>query len=491
MESQNSVGKRIIWAVSMVVLCTFLTFFMSMFIGSAFPEMNIIYKGGIPVLILAILGVASFGIENFFVPFIGGISFPKGLKKAFPIFIFFIGILLQQMYFDEYAKASGMSEVFQNFITSGKIYEATDLSFQGIYQSGLNIISILFGHTVFAVSFYNRLYILLSAVLLYFTVKNVAGNRGAANLFLVLFLVSKQTLDLMTKPEAGVVYLLMISVFLLSVSYVYYFRTKTQNFIAQIIAIFVMGCLFAVLFVYETNGIVFALPAIAVSFSGHHVQEKMWYYILAVEGMVLILITCGVIFILKPEIVMNLAFELPSIQAVDLKTTTMLILNLLGFIGVYGMWKRKIYYIIPAFMSIYFVFAKTEFLSGISGELSEFVCVALYAALGLGMFDAGGEEQKIDDVEHEAAEDEMTAVPATPSIAVPVQMTAEEKQNQEEIQSIKELNEKLNQKQPEFVPLTFKKPKQKEKKTVEYAYEPTPEEMKYDIEVADNDDFDI
>lgn len=487
MESQNSVGKRIIWAVSMVVLCTFLTFLMSMFIGSAFPKMNIIYKGGIPVLVFVVLGVASFGIENFFVPFVNGVSIPKGLKKVFPIIIFFVGILLQQMFYDEHAKVVGMSEVFQNFITSGKIYEVTDLSFQGIYQSGLNIIAVLFGHTVFAVSFYNRLYILLSAVILYFAVKNVAGNRGAANVFLIFFLISKQTLDLMTKPEAGVVYLLMVSVFLLSVSFVYYFRTRTQNFIAQIIAIFVMGCLFAVLFVCETNSIIFALPAIVVSFSGHHVQEKMWYYILAVEGMVLILITCGVIFILKPEIVMNLAFELPLIQAIDFKTTTILVLNLFGFIGVYGMWKRKIYYIVPAFMSIYFVFTKAEFSSGISGELCGFLCVALYAALGLCMFDDGAVE--VEEEQEEVVENEPALILA-PAVAKP-QMTAEEKQNQEEIQSIKALNEKLNQKQPEFVPLTFKKPKQKEKKTVDYAYEPSPEEMKYDIEVADNDDFDI
>ena len=57
MKSQSSVGKTIIWAVSMVVLCTFLSFFMSMFIGSAFPNMNIIYKGGIPVIVFVILGI--------------------------------------------------------------------------------------------------------------------------------------------------------------------------------------------------------------------------------------------------------------------------------------------------------------------------------------------------------------------------------------------------------------------------------------------------
>lgn len=57
MKGQSSVGKRIIWAISMIVLCTFLTFFMSMFLGSAFPKLNVIYKAAIPVLIFVALGV--------------------------------------------------------------------------------------------------------------------------------------------------------------------------------------------------------------------------------------------------------------------------------------------------------------------------------------------------------------------------------------------------------------------------------------------------
>lgn len=491
MESQNSVVKRIIWAVSMVVLCTFLTFLLSMFIGSAFPEMNIIYKGTIPALVFVVLGVAGYGIENFLAPFVSGVSVPKGLKNALTIMIFVGGILLQQMYYDQYAVSVARTELFQNFIVDGKIFDVVDLSFQGIYQSGLNVFSLLFGYTVFAVSIYNRLYVLLSAVLLFFAVKNVVGNRWAANLFLVLFFIAKQTLDLMIKPEAGVVYLLLVSVFLFSASCVYYFRIKTQNFVVQIVAIFIMGCIFAVMFACETNSIIFALPAIAASFSGHDKQEKMWYYILAVEGMVLILITCGVIFILKPEIVINLAFEWPSIHAVDFKTTMVLILNMLGFIGVYGMWKHKIYYVIPAFMSIYFVFVKADFASGINGEVIGFVCVALYAVLGIGMFEDNNE---IEDEETEEETLEIATVtpvaPAASSVKTPV-MQQPAPEVQEEIQSIRELNEKLNQKQPEFVPLTFKKPKQKEKKTVDYAFEPTVEQMKYDIEVADNDDFDI
>lgn len=502
MESQNSVGKRIIWAVSMVVLCTFLTFLLSMFISSAFPEMNVIYKGGIPALVFVVLGLVSCGIENFIIPFVNDVSIPKGLKNIITIIIFVAGILLQQMYFDQYSQSVAMSELFLDFVTDGRIFENNDLSFQGIYQSGLNVFSILFGYTVFAVSIYNRAYILLSAVLLFWAVKNVVGKRWVANLFLVLFFISKQTLDMMIKPEVGVVYLLMVSVFLLSVSLVYYYRTKTQNFIVQIISIFIMGCLFATLFACETNSIIFAVPAIAVSFSGQNKQEKMWYYILAVEGMLLILITCGLVFILKPEIVMNLAFEWPTIHAVDFETTMILLLNMLGFIGVYGMWKRKMHYVIPAFMSIYFIFVKPDFSSGINGEIVGFVCAALYAVLGIGMYDDGDEtKDERDDIVEEIPKAEPT--PSTPPTPVssptlivsqtPViqQQTVEEKQEQEEIQSIRELNAKLNQKQPDFVPLSFKKPKEREKKVADYAFEPTYEQMKYDIEVADNDDFDI
>ena len=97
--------------------------------------------------------------------------------------------------------------------------------------------------------------------------------------------------------------LLMVSVFLLSVSVVYYFRTCTTNFIAQIISVFIMGSLFAVLFIAEQNSIAFIIPAIWVSFSGYDVQDRRWYYILAIEGMLLLMITCAVVFIMKPEIV--------------------------------------------------------------------------------------------------------------------------------------------------------------------------------------------
>lgn len=513
MKGQSSVGKRIIWALFMVVLCTFLTFFMSMFLGSAFPELNVIYKAGIPVLVFVVLGVASLGLQSFLIPFVNSFSVPKGVKIALPIVLIGLGMLLGQFSYDEYADAALGTDVFQKFILDGSIYEAGEFSYQGIYQSGLDVVSILLGRTVFAVSFYNRIYLVLIALLGYFALKNICGKKTlASNLFLVFFFCAKQTMELSVMPEASLVYVLLVALFLFSVSLVYYYRTKTTKLMAQVISVFIMGCLFAALFISETNSLIFAIPAILVSFSGKHIQDKRWYYILAVEGMLLILITCMVVFALKPEIVLDFGFELPAINAVDLKVTALLILNVLGFLGVYGMWNQKLYYIIPALMSIYYMFVKTEFVSGVNGELCGFLCFVLYAALGIGLLDNFElvEEEEEEEEEDELEEDEPIApiapmtpmapsVPIAPSVPMAQEsaLTAKaepvrtDDTEQKEIDSIKAMNEKLNQVEAGFVPLTFKKPKRQEKKTYDYAYEPTVEEMKYDIEVSDDDDFDI
>ncbi len=483
MKGQSSVGKRIIWALSMVVLCTFLTFFMSMFLGSAFPQLNVIYKAGIPVLIFVALGVASFGLQSFFIPFLNDLSVPSGIKKVLPVLFIGLGILMGQLSYDEYATAALETDVFQNFIYSGKIYESGSPFFQGIYQSGLDFVSILFGNTVFAVSFYNRVYLVLTAIFMYFALKNICGKKTlAANIFLVLFFGAKQTMELAVTPDATLVYVLCTAVFLFSVSLVYYFRTRTQNLIAQVISVFVMGCLFAVLFISEANSLIFALPAILVSFSGKSVQDKRWYYILAVEGMLLVLITCAVVLVSQPEFILDFAFELTAINAVDLKVTTLLVLNVLGFLSVYGMWNQKLYYTIPALMGIYYMFAKPEFASGVNGQLCVFLSFVLYAALGVGLLDNEEIEEKVKKVkvtEESETEEEFAE-----------EKVADSKE-QEEIATIKAMNEKLNQVDANFVPLTLKQPKAREKKTVEYAYEPTIDEMKYDIEVSDDDDFDI
>lgn len=490
MKGQSSVGNRIIWAFGMVILCVFLTFFMSMFLGSAFPNMNIIYKAGIPALLFVVLGVAAFGLKNFFIPFVIDLSIPEGIKKATPIVIFGLGILLGQLSYDEFAKEALQSDVFQNFMLSGKIFDAGKLGFESIYQSGLDVIKVLLGSTVFAVSVYNRIYLFLSAVFIYFALKNICSQKIlAANLFLVLFFCSKFTMELAVKPEATLVYVLLVSIFFFSVSLVYYYRTRTHSLIAQVISVFVMGCLFAVLFIIEANSLILALPAILVSFSGKQRQDSRWYYILAVEGVLLILITCVVVLVSKPEILLNFSFDFPAIDAVNLKITTLLVLNVVGFLGVYGMWNQKLYYIIPALMGIYYMFAKTEFVSGVNCEFFGFICFALYAALGVGLLDDSEVEEQEETDELEELEERTTDI--SESVKLEESAPAVSKQEQEEIANIKAMNEKLNKVEAGFVPLTFKGPKVREKKMVDYAYEPTLEEMKYDIDVADDDDFDI
>ena len=238
MKSQSSVGKTIIWAVSMVVLCTFLTFFMSMFLGSAFPEMNFIYKAGIPVLVYVVLGVASFGLQGYLIPFISELSIPEGLKKAMPFILIGMGIFLGQLSYDEFATNAQQTEVFKNFMLNGQIYETTKFGIESVYQSGLDIVRIFLGNTVFAVSVYNRIYLILTAIFIYFAIKNICNQKSfVANFFLVLFFCAKHTMELAVKPEATLVYVTLVAVFFFCVSIVYYFRTRTHYLIAQVISV--------------------------------------------------------------------------------------------------------------------------------------------------------------------------------------------------------------------------------------------------------------
>ena len=498
MKGQSSVGNRIIWAFFMVVLCTFLTFFMSMFLGSAFPEMNFIYKAGIPVLVYVVLGVASFGLQGYLIPFISELSIPEGLKKAMPFILIGMGIVLGQLSYDEFATNAQQIEVFKNFMLNGQIYETTKFGIESVYQSGLDIVRILLGNTVFAVSVYNRFYLILTAIFIYFAIKNICNQkRFVANLFLVLFFCANHTMELAVKPEATLVYVTLVAVFFLCVSIVYYFRTRTHNLIAQVISVFVMDSLFAVLFLIEANSMILALPAILVSFSGKNKQDKRWYYILAIEGIMLILITCVVVLISNPHILLEFSFDFPVIDAIDMKSTAILVLNVIGFLGVYGMWNQKLYYIIPALLGIYFMFAKAEFGSGVHGEYLQFLCFALFASLGVGLLDniEEDEEEEIDYLDDDLEVDlEDKAVLKAPQVLVaqPVKETpVVNKEEQKEIADIKALNEKLNKVQAGFVPLTFKGPKAREKKTFDFDYEPTFEQMKYDVTVSDDDDFDI
>ena len=493
MKGQSSVGNRIIWAFFMVVLCTFLTFFMSMFLGSAFPEMNFIYKAGIPVLVYVVLGVASFGLQGYLIPFISELSIPEGLKKAIPFILIGVGVFLGQLSYDEFATNVQQTEVFKNFMLNGQIYDTTKLGIESVYQSGLDVVRIFLGNTVFALSVYNRFYLILTAFFIYFAIKNICNQKSfAANLFLVLFFCSKHTMELAVKPEATLVYVTLVAVFFLCVSIVYYFRTRTHNLIAQVISVFVMDSLFAVLFLVEANSMILALPAILVSFSGKNKQDKRWYYILAVEGIMLILITGVVVLISNPNILLEFSFDFPVIDAIDMKSTSILVLNVIGFLGVYGMWNQKLYYVIPALMGIYFMFAKAEFGSGVHSEYLQFLSFALFASLGVGLLDNLEEDEEEIDYLDDDLDDESVLKAQQVPVAQPVKdAPVVNKEEQKEIADIKALNEKLNKAQAGFVPLTFKGPKAREKKTFDFDYEPTIEQMKYDVAVSDDDDFDI
>lgn len=495
MKGQSSVSNRIIWAFFMVVLCTFLTFFMSMFLGSAFPEMNFIYKAGIPVLVYVVLGVASFGLQGYFIPFVNDLSISEGLKKVMPFILIGVGIILGQLSYDEFARIAQQTEIFKNFMLNGQIYDTTKFGIESVYQSGLDIVRIILGNTVFAVSVYNRFYLILTAIFIYFAIKNICNQKSfAANLFLVLFFCAKHTMELAVKPEATLVYVTLVALFFLCVSIVYYFRTKTHNLIAQVISVFVMDALFAVLFLIEANSLILALPAILVSFSGKNKQDKRWYYILAVEGIMLILITCVVVLISNPHVLLDFSFDFPVIEAIDMKSTSILVLSLLGFLSVYGMWNQKLYYIIPALLGIYFMFAKAEFGSGVHGEYLQFLCFALFASLGVGLLD-NLEEDEDDEEEIDYLDDDIEDEPVSKAKEVPVApvkaVTTVKTEEQKEIADIKALNEKLNKVEKGFVPLTFKGPKAREKKTFDFDYEPTFEQMKYDVQVSDDDDFDV
>ncbi len=487
MESQNSVAKKIIWVVSMIVLCTFLAFFMSMFLGSAFPDMNIIYKGMIPVLVFVALGLASYGIKNYLMPYLDDLDFPKVLKKVMPFLFLFLGLFVGQMYYDEHSKTEIVKAFYQSFVSDGKFYQISGLNLESIYQGGLDFVCILLGNTIFAVGFYNKIYLAVIALFLFFALKNVTGQRLEGNLFILAFLLGQQVLSRSVYPDASLVYVLMVSLYVFILSCLYKYRVSGEKKYLQVFLIVLSVLMLCLLLFIETNSIVWVIPMLAVSFSGMGTQEKKWCLLSGIVTALAVIVVCGAMFVLKPMLLLDFGFEIPTIGHIGFDVTALLVLNLLGFMGIFGMWKAKLSYIIPAFMGIYFVFCKEPFASGISGDVCTLLCFALFAALGVGVlmqFSREEEEICLENGEETKKEDKVEdgSTPET---------TVSDMANQEEIQNIQALNAKLNEVQAGFVPKTFAKPKRVEKKAPEYAYEPTPAEMKFDIEISDNDDFDI
>ena len=60
---------------------------------------------------------------------------------------------------------------------NGQIYETTKFGIESVYQSGLDIVRIFLGNTVFAVSVYNRFYLILTAIFIYFAIKNICNQK--------------------------------------------------------------------------------------------------------------------------------------------------------------------------------------------------------------------------------------------------------------------------------------------------------------------------
>lgn len=498
MKSQSSVGKRIIWAVSMVVLCTFSTFLMSIFIQKAFPDMNIIYRGGIPVLIFVILGVASFVMQEYFLPFMEDLSIPEELKNAIPILMIGLGVLMMQFYYDENRHSAFVTEIYQNFTIDRGFFDVSVFGFESIYQYGLNVCCILLGYTVFAVSIYNRIYILASTVLIYLALKNFTRKSVSSILFIVFFLFGQQIFKLGVFPDAGVVYLLLCSIFIYIISLVFYYRTRKKNVATIVITQFLAVALFIFMVFCEVNSMILALPMIAVFFSGQHKQEKKIYYLSSMIPTLVVITGLVVMFVTNPMMLLKFSFSLPDIHTINYNATMLVLLVLIGFTGIYGMWSRSLIYLVPAYLGVYLLFVNPDFSSGINSELSIQLCLALYAALGI---DSLGEPVKEDDDEKEMSPRKKITASVTEqvtdsiTISEPVVTKAtvmkEETRTSEEIDAIKAMNEKLNRVEQGFVPMTFKKPKRQEKQALDYAYEPAPAEMKYDIEIAENDDFDI
>lgn len=491
MMSQKCVWEKIIWAVAMVVLCTFLTFFVSNFMEKSFPNIEVAHRVVLPVLLFLLLGIVSFCLQGFFVPLVKNVTVPKAVKIIIPCLILVAGIVIHQFYYlgNFYDLAVG-SEAYEHLAYAGGVYEEYGFSLKGIYENGLSMIRILLGDIAFSISVYQRIFLVLSAILLYFTVKNFTGREAAANLFLVLFLFGKPVLDFILVPDATVVYMVLVSLFLFALSFVFAWKQKEDSLVMQIVSMVGVVGTFALLILLEQNSVILLLPAVLVFFSGYDLPNKKQYFLYAGVGTGCLLLTVLLGIFLDKIVLSQYVMGFYKLESVDAFGTTILILNIIGFLGVYGIWHQKLYYVIPFVMGIFYLFFGTNYTSGVDNHFMLFFAFVFYAIFGVSMltelpFEEVIEEEWADEMQEEnIVTDKMQKEEKT-------EKTQEEKENQEEIQAIREMNEKLNDVDLEFIPMTFKKPKKKEKKAIDYAYEPTEEEMKYDVEVSEDDDFDV
>lgn len=495
MMSQKCVGKRIIWAFFMVVLCTFLTFFLSNFMEKSFGNIEVMHRVALPVLLFLLLGIVSFCLQNFFVPLVKNISIPLAVKIVIPCVIAIIGLCFGHFYYVSNINSVIQTGVYEYFSNAGNVYVESNFSIKGIYDGGLSLICMLLGYTVFSISIYQRIFVVISAILLYFAVKNFTKREVAADLFLALFLFGKPVLDFTVKPDATVIYMLLVSLFLLALSVVFMYRKRANTYIWQIISFIVLLALFALLVYLEQNSIILGFLIIAICFSGYNVLPKKVYWISSVVGDVLVYAIVGVYILLGEIVLSQFIFSPYFIDSITTMGTTLLVLNILGFVGIYGIWHQKLYYIFPFVVAIYYFGFGTSYISGVSNEFVLFLCFVFYAVLGLGMLEAMpmADIDETKEIDTEKVEETVLVEENLPDKESVVEetITKEEQENLEEIKVIKEMNEKLNEAELEFIPMTFKRPKRTQKKAQDYAYEPTEEEMKFDIEVLEDDDFDV
>ncbi len=473
MMSQKCVIKKVIWAFFVLAMCTFLTFFMSSFLENAFCDLGVLAKILIPVVLFIILGIVSFCLQSFGVPLIKDLKVHKAIYVIVPCIIFMAALGVSQYYFEIKAGIYESCPALDTFFNTGRAFNVYDFGIVGLYDGGLNFFGKLLGRTIFTISIYNRVILFLSAGLLYLSVRNFIKNNIASNMFAVLFLFGEPVLKRCLYIDITALYVFFCSIFLFALSVAFDYRRKNENMIKQCISLVFVILLLALLIFFEQSSIIFLVPALGVFFSGYPQESKKMYWIVSSVATVLTLAVVFVFILINVIQPLEFIFEIYDLLSMSTYATTVLVLSILGFIGAYGLWHQKLYYVFPLVLVAFYMFFGTYSENNLDNYFNLFVCFCFYAALGV---------STLPQFPHIDMEEETEAS---------LEMSVEDVKEEEEIQSIKEINEKLNQVDLEFVPLTFKQPKKKEKKTQGYAYEPSEDEMKYDIEVSEDDDFDI
>lgn len=469
MENQNSRGKKIIWIIGMCMICIVFTFFLSDFIGKNIPNVSMFCRLLIPVVIYVILGAFSMYFREYILVYVERFLSFRVAKVAVPLGIIVISLVIQESYFHTHTFLLDKQNLLETYLQTGCLFEG-DVFFLGkVYQSGLNVLCTLLGFTTFSISVYNRIILILSAVFFYMAVQMFTDRKLPAPLFMLFFLWGRYTLEFTTKIDVTVWYFVFVSLFFLALGYVYQVKKKESSIIEKVISGIVLAFLFFLLLWIEPKSMIFILPAFFVFFSCYTREKKKCYWIYSgiLAGSFLFLILMQILL----EWLTLDAFSLSvyGIETVGKNAVVILVLNLIGFLGIYGLWNQKMYYMIPYVTALYFLCFGMRYDSGIDSSVLVFTSFVFYAAFGIGMLNV----KKMDNELCKENKDEL------------------EEKTTMEIDAIRQINEKLNQKDENFVPLTFKQPKRQEKKEIGYLYEPAADKMKYDVEVAEDDDYDV